>query len=218
CAIGLVWGLTDRRIRLSANVEAWTGRVVGTACVVAAALLLTFSFTTWHASHRIHRAWHQFTSEHPKTGVSSHFSSGLGGGRYDFWRVALAEFKARPIGGVGADNFALGYLEKRKTTEEPLYPHSFELRFLAGTGPRDGHLARRPGRGVRQAFARTHAQLPQRPAEPRRGCDREPGSRLAPDAQELRGSSRPQSPQLVPVSRARRPGQHPGSRPGSPET
>ena len=139
-AIGLVWGLTDRRIRLSANVEAWTGRVVGTACVVAAALLLTFSFTTWHASHRIHRAWHQFTSEHPKTGVSSHFSSGLGGGRYDFWRVALAEFKARPIGGVGADNFALGYLEKRKTTEEPLYPHSVELRILAGTGAVGGAL------------------------------------------------------------------------------
>ena len=44
------------------------------------------------------------------------------------------EFKSRPIGGVGADNFAQGYLEKRETTEEPLYPHSVELRILAGAG------------------------------------------------------------------------------------
>jgi len=132
--IGVAWGLGDRRVQIAGRVENWTGRIVGAVCAVAAAVLLSLAFASWHASGRIEHSWHQFTSEHPNNSASSHFSSGLGGGRYDFWRVAVAEFKSKPLGGIGADNFALGYLQKRKTTEEPLYPHSVELGILAGTG------------------------------------------------------------------------------------
>ena len=65
----------------------------------------------------------------------SRFSGDLGSGRYDFWRVGLNdEFAAAPVLGEGADNFAVGYLEHRDTSEEPLYPHSLPIRLLAGTG------------------------------------------------------------------------------------
>src|SRR6185436_10711390 len=65
---------------------------------------------------------------------TSYFSAGVGGNRYDFWRVAWNEFKAHPVAGVGVDNFQLDYLRDRRSIEEPLYPHSVELRLLSETG------------------------------------------------------------------------------------
>jgi hypothetical protein len=65
---------------------------------------------------------------------SSHFTSGFGSTRYDVWRVALHQFAGSPIWGVGADNFAVGYLRERREQIEPLYPHSIELRVLSQTG------------------------------------------------------------------------------------
>ncbi len=60
--------------------------------------------------------------------------SGLGSGRYDFYRVALDEFKAHPLVGIGADNFAQQYLAKGHEEETPHYPHSIEMRTLSQTG------------------------------------------------------------------------------------
>jgi hypothetical protein len=77
-------------------------------------------------------AWRSFKSESQPQG-SSHFT-GLGSHRYDFWRVAFDDFRGHPLGGVGADNFAASYLRDRRSSEEPLYPHSIELRLLGETG------------------------------------------------------------------------------------
>jgi hypothetical protein len=132
--IGLGWSLTDRRLRPSERFELWAGRIVGIAAVVSVLVAVPLAFTHWNASRHISHAWHEFTSKTPSSTASSHFSSGLGGGRYDFWRVAVDEFKAHPVGGIGADNFALGYVKHRHVEEEPAYPHSVELRTLAGTG------------------------------------------------------------------------------------
>jgi tetratricopeptide (TPR) repeat protein len=68
------------------------------------------------------------------SGPTSRLSGGLASGRYDLWRVAALEFAGRPIQGVGADNFAVGYARERHGREEPLYPHSIELRLLSQTG------------------------------------------------------------------------------------
>ena len=65
---------------------------------------------------------------------ASHFSSGLGSNRYDFWRVAVRDFRAHPLQGVGADNFANDYVRLRRSSEEPLYPHSLAVRLPAQTG------------------------------------------------------------------------------------
>lgn len=60
--------------------------------------------------------------------------SGLGSNRYDFYRVALDEFTAHPLLGIGVDNFQQQYLRLGRSTETPLYPHSVELRTLSQTG------------------------------------------------------------------------------------
>jgi tetratricopeptide (TPR) repeat protein len=67
--------------------------------------------------------------------------SGLGSNRYDFYRVALDEFLAHPVGGIGADNFAQQYLRHGRSEETPHYPHSVELRTLTETGLLGGLLA-----------------------------------------------------------------------------
>jgi hypothetical protein len=86
-----------------------------------------------HPTDRAQQAWDDFkTPRQPTSG--SYFSTGLGGNRYDLWRVAADQISGSPVVGVGVDNFAVDYLRQRRTYEEPSYPHSLELRVLAQTG------------------------------------------------------------------------------------
>ncbi len=83
---------------------------------------------------RVERAWHSFKGGYGSIGGGDRLLSGLGSNRYDFYRVALDEFSAHPVGGIGADNFQQQYLRHGRSTETPRYPHSVELRTLAQTG------------------------------------------------------------------------------------
>ncbi|WP_320672300.1 O-antigen ligase family protein [Patulibacter defluvii] len=58
----------------------------------------------------------------------------LGSSRYDFYRVALDRFAARPLTGDGAENIAVAYLRDRHGDEAPVYAHSLPLGVLAGLG------------------------------------------------------------------------------------
>ncbi|HUR84043.1 MAG TPA: O-antigen ligase family protein [Solirubrobacteraceae bacterium] len=62
------------------------------------------------------------------------FTGSLGSNRYDFYRVGLEQFRAHPVLGIGADNFAVPYLAARRSPEAPRYPHSLALRVLAQLG------------------------------------------------------------------------------------
>lgn len=64
----------------------------------------------------------------------SRFTGSLGSNRYDFYRVALNEFRAHAVLGIGADNFAVPYLVERRSDEAPRYPHSLAFRLLAQLG------------------------------------------------------------------------------------
>jgi multisubunit Na+/H+ antiporter MnhB subunit len=88
--------------------------------------------THGHPFKFIERQWNGFSHE-PTTSAGSHFAD-VGSGRYDFWRVALKGFGTHPIGGLGQDNFGDYYLLHRRTSEEPAWPHSLELRLLVSTG------------------------------------------------------------------------------------
>jgi len=84
---------------------------------------------------RAEHAWATFKrgyAANRKTG--SRLTSGLGSNRYDFYRVALDEFLAHPLLGIGADNFQQQYLAHGRSHETPRYPHSVELRTLTQTG------------------------------------------------------------------------------------
>ena len=84
---------------------------------------------------RIRHGWDTFKSGYVANSTSgSRLISGLGSNRYDFYRVALDEFAAHPLLGIGADNFQQQYLVHGRSSETPHYPHSVELRTLVQTG------------------------------------------------------------------------------------
>ena len=68
----------------------------------------------------------------PQAGASR-FSAG-GSNRYEFWTVAWAEFRGRPLGGIGAENYQEEYLRRGESGEQPRYAHSLELGVLSQTG------------------------------------------------------------------------------------
>ncbi|MFY9579541.1 MAG: O-antigen ligase family protein [Gaiellaceae bacterium] len=135
--VGVAWtvfGFVDLKVHLSEHIARAVAGAVLLACAVAA-VIAAVVFLSGSPGRRIERAWHEFKSGYPvATSSSTHFSSGLGNNRYDFWRVALDEFRNHPLEGVGVDNFAEDYLAARRSPEEPLYPHSLELRVLSQTG------------------------------------------------------------------------------------
>jgi tetratricopeptide (TPR) repeat protein len=108
---------------------------------LALATLLVLIGGGWAAAGnpltRARHAWDTFKSPSGYAANShdeSRLLGGLGSSRYDFYRVALDEFAAHPLLGIGADNFAEPYLAHRRSDESPHYPHSVELRTLAETG------------------------------------------------------------------------------------
>jgi tetratricopeptide (TPR) repeat protein len=103
-----------------------------TAIVVIAVGAGTLAATHGDPVGFVKRQWNGFS--HPQAAFSgSHFTD-VGSGRYDFWRVALDAFESHPIGGLGQDNFGDYYVTRRRTSEEPAFTHSLELRLLAHTG------------------------------------------------------------------------------------
>ncbi len=84
---------------------------------------------------RIRHGWDTFKGGYAADATSGNrLVSGLGSNRYDFYRVALDEFVAHPVIGIGVDNFQQQYLRHGRSDETPHYPHSVELRTLTETG------------------------------------------------------------------------------------
>lgn len=54
--------------------------------------------------------------------------------RYDYWRVAIEEFKDHPLNGVGAGNYQHTYFLERRTNEDVRQPHSLGFQALAELG------------------------------------------------------------------------------------
>ncbi len=84
---------------------------------------------------RVEHGWQTFKGGYAANSHGgSRLFSGLGSNRYDFYRVALDEFVAHPLAGIGVDNFQQQYLLHGRSGETPHYPHSVELRTLTETG------------------------------------------------------------------------------------
>lgn len=133
--VGVAAALFDRRVRLPARLVRATGATVAAIAVlfvVAGGVAVLAG--AGDVRGRAEEAWDDFRTTKKGASGDSYFSSGLGGYRYDIWRVALREFRAAPLHGAGADNFAVAYLRERRSPEEPRYPHSLELRVLSQTG------------------------------------------------------------------------------------
>jgi hypothetical protein len=100
--------------------------LLGLAAVLAVAVNIS------SIAHRIHTQYDAFVHLSPSPGSTRLFSGG--GNRYDYWRVAMLEFRSEPLIGVGAGNYQPGYYLHRRTTEDIQQPHSIELQTLAELG------------------------------------------------------------------------------------
>ena len=129
--VGALAAWLDRRLSLGQTFARRSSTAVVAAFCVAAILALAVAARA--VGNPVDR-WDQFRRNDRTASTTSYFSNGFGSNRYDIWRVALLEFRDAPLAGVGADNFAVGYLRERRSFEEPLFPHSLELRVLAQTG------------------------------------------------------------------------------------
>jgi hypothetical protein len=125
----------DRRVTLSQRAARGVNRAGAVLAVLAvlagagAGLIATHG----HVVREVKHAWNSFASTSNSTSGSSRFTS-LGSQRADFWRVALRETGRHPLIGLGQDNFADSYLAQRRTSQEPRWAHSIELRLLVHTG------------------------------------------------------------------------------------
>ena len=134
-AVGWVLAATDRRVEAKPRTAARVRRsVVLLACVCVIVTAASVVYAAGDPVGRVADAWEQFSGGQAEPTDDSHLASGLGSNRYDFWRVALGRFADRPLTGIGADNFAADYLLHRRSDEEPLYPHSLEVRIASQTG------------------------------------------------------------------------------------
>jgi len=133
CFVGAVMALIDRRLLPAGAVARRLTLATGSVFALAAVVGLVAGLV-WlgNPATRARHAWHGFKSTSDVQG--SYLTSGFSSNRYDLWRVAWHEFKRSPVKGVGSDQFAVDYVRERHSPEEPLYPHSVELKVLAQTG------------------------------------------------------------------------------------
>jgi tetratricopeptide (TPR) repeat protein len=110
------------------------------AWIGAAALLAVLAGGLVAVGNPVARVRHEWDTFKSPKGYASNGKNtnrlvgGLGSNRYDFYRVAVDEFAAHPLLGIGADNFSAQYLRRGRSSETPRYPHSVELRTLTETG------------------------------------------------------------------------------------
>ncbi len=126
----------DRRIEATAELRRRANRmgVALVAIAIAGGIMVALLATHGHALARVERAWRSFTNTGEATGTGTSRFGSLGSQRVDFWRVAVHEWIAHPLAGIGQDNFAAPYLRLGNTPQEPRWVHSVELRLLLHTG------------------------------------------------------------------------------------
>lgn len=127
----------EDRTECSPAATARVRRAVGAVAVAALVVVLVGGLVAaGDPVGRARHAWNTFKSGsgYAANGSGNRLTSGLGSNRYDFYRVAVDEFLAHPVAGIGSDNFQQQYLLHRRSDETPRYPHSVELRTLAETG------------------------------------------------------------------------------------
>jgi hypothetical protein len=135
---GTVWCLADLRLRLSRRAVRTLGAIVAALCI--SAVVAASAWATHRVSHPgrwVSDRWAEFRCPYcPNPNhTESRFAASVSGDRYREWQVAWRDFERHPLLGVGADNYAASYLERRTDPFfQPKYPHSIPLRLLSQLG------------------------------------------------------------------------------------
>ncbi|HEU5213576.1 MAG TPA: O-antigen ligase family protein [Gaiellaceae bacterium] len=133
-AVTAAYALVDERLSIPGNTRRLLGRIAAgvlIACVVIGAA--AFLAREHHPIGWLGDRWDTFKSLPAHESGSSHLVN-LGSNRYDFWRVALSEFKAHPLVGVGSRGWDVAYLRHGRSDETPRRSHSLELDTAAELG------------------------------------------------------------------------------------
>jgi tetratricopeptide (TPR) repeat protein len=135
-AVALGAAIESRRRLAPERARALRRGLAAAAVATAVGVLAGAWVAAGDPAARVSHAWKTFTSTkgYGANGSGNRLLSGFGSNRYDFYRVALDQFTAHPLVGIGADNFAVPYLAHAHSNDSPRYPHSLELRTLAQTG------------------------------------------------------------------------------------
>jgi hypothetical protein len=131
---GLVYATADRLLRIGPRARLLIGR--GAAVLVAALLLGGTAVVLDRVDEPgelLRERWEEFKQEPTRETAGTHFLS-PGSNRYDFWRVALDEFRDAPLTGGGSRSFGPAYLQQRSSPETPARTHSLPLEVLAENG------------------------------------------------------------------------------------
>jgi hypothetical protein len=132
--IGLVYALADRRLAMPPRLVTAAGAAAAAAVMLGAVGALgTFAVTVDAPVDYAADRWDEFKRQPETETGSSHFAT-IGSNRYDFWRVALREFRQHPLAGAGARAFGHDYLRHGRTDETPRRAHSLPFDLLGETG------------------------------------------------------------------------------------
>ncbi|HEX3806221.1 MAG TPA: O-antigen ligase family protein [Gaiellaceae bacterium] len=123
CDLGLDLGEARRRL-VGRGVLALTVAAI----VVGGGIVATSHPQAWLSAH-----WQAFKHPEAPGSASTHLVQ-LGSNRYDFWRVAVDEFRRHPLVGDGARGFGPAYLVYGRSSETPARAHSLPLELLGEEG------------------------------------------------------------------------------------
>jgi hypothetical protein len=133
--VGLCLAVLDNGLRGSEDAQAAMHRFAGWALASVAVVgcigaLIAIGNPIAYAGDKID----EFKRVQPETDTGATRLGSVGGQRYDLWRVAVEEFKDRPIAGEGEGSYAFGYYRDRRTDRNLSDPHSLPFRMLAEHG------------------------------------------------------------------------------------
>ncbi len=133
-AVTAAYALLDERLFIPADARRLIGRIAAAGlvvCVLAAAA--AFVAHEHHPVGWLGDRWDTFKTMPTQESGSSHLVN-LGSNRYDFWRVALNEFREHPLVGIGSRGWDVAYLQHGRSDETPRRSHSLELDTAAELG------------------------------------------------------------------------------------
>jgi O-antigen ligase len=125
--LAVAYALIDQRLDVTPRRRVLAARLAAVALV--AGVIASAAIFVLRVDHPVRWAgnrWDDFKTMPTAEQGSSHLVN-LGSNRYDFWRVALDEFRDHPLAGIGAGGWQVAYLEHGRSNETPRRSHSLEL-------------------------------------------------------------------------------------------